>query len=214
MVLQFIAEGLIRGCSYALVALGFAFIYNTTRIFHFAHGAIYTLAAYLFFTFWNLWHFPLILSLFLVLGSMALVGIFVDATVHLPLVRRDATPIVHIVSSLGLYIIIVNFIAMIYGSETKIPLPDIQPTYNFATISLSRIQIFIFACFILISAIFLLVLKQSRMGTILRAMRDDPQLISVMGINPIYVRYIVFSIGSVLAAVASVLNSLDTGMTP
>lgn len=214
MLLQLLANGLVTGCSYALVALGFALIYNTTRIFHFAHGAVYTLGAYLFFTFWSLWHIPFILSLFLAFIAIALIGILIDETVYLPLVRRGSSPLVYIVSSLGLYIIIINIIAMLYGNETKIPLSGLQPTYTFGGIILARIQLLIFLCFILISVVFFLVLRKTRLGITLRAMRDDPELISVMGIDTIFIRRIVFSLGSVLAAMAAVLNSLDVGMDP
>jgi branched-chain amino acid transport system permease protein len=48
MVAQLLANGIVAGCAYAFVALGFALIYNTTRTFHFAHGAVYTLSAYFF----------------------------------------------------------------------------------------------------------------------------------------------------------------------
>jgi branched-chain amino acid transport system permease protein len=214
MLLQLMANGLITGCSYALVALGFALIYNTTRIFHFAHGAVYTLGAYLLFTYWNLWSIPFIPSLLLAFISMALIGILINEAVYQPLVRRGSSPLVHIVSSLGLYIIIINIIAMLYGNETKIPLPGMQPTYTFAGIILTRIQLLIFLGFILISAVIFLVLRKTRLGITLRAMRDDPELISVMGINPIMVRRIVFALGSILAALASILNSLDVGMDP
>lgn len=214
MLLQLLANGLITGCSYALVALGFALIYNTTRIFHFAHGAVYTLGAYFFFTFWSMWHIPFIPALFLAFVATAIFGILIEQAVYLPLVRRGSSPLVYIVSSLGLYIIIINIIAMLYGNETKIPLPGLQPTYSFGGIILTRIQLLIFLGFILISAVVFLVLRKTRLGITLRAMRDDPELISVMGINPIMVRRIVFALGSILAALASILNSLDVGMDP
>jgi branched-chain amino acid transport system permease protein len=214
MLLQLLANGLITGCSYALVALGFALIYNTTRIFHFAHGAVYMLAAYFFFTCWSIWHIPFILSLLIALFFIALIGILIDETIYLPLVKRGFSPLACIVSSLGLYIIMVNVIAMIYGNETKIPLPGIQPTYTFGSIILARVQLLIFICFVLISAVIFLVLRKTRLGITLRAMRDEPGLISVMGINPISIRRIVFSLGSVLAATAAILNSLDVGMDP
>ncbi len=214
MLLQLIANGLITGCSYALVALGFALIYNTTRIFHFAHGAVYTLGAYFLFTCWNLWHIPFILSLLLAFIAIALIGILIDEMIYHPLVRRGSSPLVHIVSSLGLYIIIVNVIAMLYGNETKIPLPGLQPTYSFAGIILTRIQLLIFICFIVITTVVFLALRKTRLGITLRAMRDDSELISVMGINPTMIRRIVFALGSILAALAAILNSLDVGMDP
>jgi hypothetical protein len=46
MIEQLILNGIITGSIYFLVAIGFALIYQTTRFFHFAHGAVYTFGAY------------------------------------------------------------------------------------------------------------------------------------------------------------------------
>jgi branched-chain amino acid transport system permease protein len=62
---QLIANGIIAGSIYALVALGFNVIYRTVRFFHFAHGVIYTVGAYSAYVFIVLWGFDLISGFFL-----------------------------------------------------------------------------------------------------------------------------------------------------
>ncbi len=47
MLVQFLANGVITGMIYSLVGLGFALVYNTTRIFHVAYAAIYMVAPYI-----------------------------------------------------------------------------------------------------------------------------------------------------------------------
>jgi branched-chain amino acid transport system permease protein len=59
MFVQFVINGFITGILYSLSALGFALVYNTTRVFHIAAAAIYVAAAhvlpqlliYFFFTY-------------------------------------------------------------------------------------------------------------------------------------------------------------------
>ena len=46
MIPQLVANGLISGCAYALVALGFGLVYRTARFFHFAHAAVFLSGAY------------------------------------------------------------------------------------------------------------------------------------------------------------------------
>lgn len=46
MLNQLLPNGIIAGSIYSLIALGFSLIYQTTRFFHFAHGAVYTFGAY------------------------------------------------------------------------------------------------------------------------------------------------------------------------
>jgi branched-chain amino acid transport system permease protein len=214
MLIQLLANGFASGCGYALVALGFALIYNTTRTFHFAHGAIYTLAAYLFYTLKNLWHIPLSISLLTSLALIALSSILIEDFLYLPLLKREASLLIHLLSSLGAYIVIVNLIAMIYGNETKIISPGIQPTYKIGSVILTRIQLIIVLAFLLLFGAFLMLLKKTHLGKIFRAMRDDPELVSAMGINPLRIRKVVFALGSFLAGVASILMALDVGMDP
>jgi branched-chain amino acid transport system permease protein len=48
----------------------------------------------------------------------------------------------------------------------------------------------------------------------IRAMRDDVELLSSIGINPQHVRRIVFALGSSLAGVSAMLTGLDVGIDP
>lgn len=47
MIQQLILNGIIAGSIYALIAIGFTVIYRTVKFFHFAHGIVYTIGAYL-----------------------------------------------------------------------------------------------------------------------------------------------------------------------
>ncbi|MBN1155650.1 branched-chain amino acid ABC transporter permease [candidate division KSB1 bacterium] len=214
MLLQLLANGIISGCSYAIVALGFAFIYNTTRTFHFAHGGVYTLSVYLFYTLYNLWALPLIVAIVITVAVTAFVGILIDKIIYIPLVKRGSSLFIQMLSSLGLYIVLINFVAMIYGNETKVLSPGIQPTYSFGSLILTQIQLATAIAFVVLFIGVIVVLKKTRLGKTIRAMRDDPQLVSVLGINPRRVRRVVFALGSALAACAAVLSGLDIGTDP
>ncbi|MDZ7369531.1 MAG: branched-chain amino acid ABC transporter permease [candidate division KSB1 bacterium] len=214
MVTQLLANGLIAGCAYALVALGFALIYNTTRTFHFAHGAVYTLSAYFFYTLRNLWEWPLIPAFVVTLLIIAVLGILIDEFLYMPLVKRGSSQLIQLLSSLGLYIVLINFIAMIYGNETKVLNPGVQPTFSIGSLILTQIQVATAIVFVALFIGLIVLLKKTRLGKIIRAMRDDSQLVSVMGINPRRVRRVVFAMGSALAAVAAMLLGLDVGIDP
>ena len=128
MLAQLLANGLVTGCGYAIVALGFAFIYNTTRVFHFVHGAIYVLSAYLLYTLYSVWHVPIVVALIAVPLLAALIGVLVDEVLYRPLVKRGSSLLIQMLSSLGLYIVLVNVIAMVYGNETKVCLLYTSPS--------------------------------------------------------------------------------------
>jgi branched-chain amino acid transport system permease protein len=214
LVVQLLANGFVNGCGYALVALGFAFVYNTTRIFHFAHGAVYALAAYVFYSLFEQLGIPIILAAPGTVLLIAIAGVLIDELVHAPLDQRDASMLIHLLSSIGLYTVIVNVIALLYGNETKVLSAGGGATYSFGGVTLVRIQVVtVIAAVVILVAVFV-VLWKTRLGKMLRAMRDDPELVTVMGINPRSLRWAVFSLGSGLAAVAAILMGLDVGIDP
>ena len=67
MLAQFIASGIVVGCIYALVAVGFTMIYNATETVNFAVGESLMLGAYFILTFYKLWGLPYPLALLLTL---------------------------------------------------------------------------------------------------------------------------------------------------
>ncbi len=214
MLWQLLANGFVNGCLFALTAFGFALIYNTTRIFHIAHGAIYTAGAYLCYVFLVKlgWNMPL--AIILALTLTALLGILTELLVYAPLERRGASLLVALLSSLGLYIALVNFIAMVFGNETKVLRPGVEATFHFGPIILTRIQFaqVITACVLL--PLLLLLLRLTDWGKKIRALRDNPTLTEVMGVNTRVVRLFVFALGSALAGISAVLSALDIGMDP
>ena len=56
MFLQLLVNGLQLGALYALTAVGFSLIFGSTKIFHFAHGATLTIAAYVFYELYAVLH--------------------------------------------------------------------------------------------------------------------------------------------------------------
>jgi branched-chain amino acid transport system permease protein len=214
MLIQLLANGLVVGCSYGLVALGFALIYNTTRIFHFGHGAIYVLSAYIFHVLHNLWHLPGALSVAATLILAAACGIAVDELVYAPLMRRGAPPSVAMLSSIGFYVVVVNLITLIFGSATVVLVAGTQPTVSLGPVVLTRFQVATALSFVLLFALVVLLLRVTGLGKLIRAARDNPVLVSAIGIGPRRARWAVFALGSALAAVAALLLGSDLGLDP
>lgn len=214
MLLQLLANGLVAGCLYALVALGFALIYNTTRIFHIAHGALYTSSAYSLYVFLVLLRWPLPLAFGATLVLSALLGMAVELTVYAPLVKKGTSTLTALLSSLGLYIALVNTIALIFGNETKVLRPGVEKTYHIGPVLLTRIQVTQALAFGLLFPAMVLLLRKTLWGKAVRAVRDNPTLTQVMGLNLQAIRLSVFALGSALSAVAAMLQALDVGMDP
>jgi branched-chain amino acid transport system permease protein len=211
---QVLANGIVAGCLYALVAYGFALIYNTTRTFHFAHGAAYAFCIYMLYTLRNIAELPLWLAILLSVVLTALLGIAIDEFVYRPLVERKSSLLLQLLSSLAVYMIVVNVIIMFYGNEAKVLNPEIQRTFTFGNIILSAYQVATVICALALIGLVALGLRLTRLGRLIRALRDDVELITILGRNPRHLRWLVFALGSALAGVAAVLQGLDIGTYP
>ena len=53
LLAQLLINGIANGAVYALMAVGFAIVFNATHVFHLAHGAVLTFAAYCFYLLWR-----------------------------------------------------------------------------------------------------------------------------------------------------------------
>ncbi len=214
MLFQLLINGIVKGALIALAGLGFALYYNTTRIFHIAYAAIYTSAAYFFFSFYRLFdqHW-LPAFLFTAIATMIL-GLVIEGLVYRPLSRRHSSLNIILVASIGLMIVIVNLIAMLYGNEVKVIVQGISPSVSFGDMIITIPQIYqlFISLFFIISA--LLFLKLTRWGKITRAIRDDDQLSMAMGVNIWKMRFSLMAASSLLVAVPSVLTASDVGMDP
>jgi len=214
VLLQLVANGLVTGCLYALVASGLGLIYNTAKVFHFAHGAIYTAAAYLCYALLIRLDWPLALAIGLAVLLTAFLGVLTEVIVYAPLARRRASPLVALLSALGLYVAIVNLIALLFGNETKVLRPGAEATLHLGPVILTRVQVAQLITALLLLLLLLIFLRTTTWGRMIRAVRDNPTLAMVMGVNVGAARLLVFALGSALAGVAAILSALDVGMDP
>ena len=214
MILQFLANGIAQGSVYALVAFGFALIYRTIRVFNIAQGATYTVSAYIFFTFAKIINLPTLISLIIGIFAGIVLTTITESFIFYPLYKRDASSGIALISSLGIYIFMVNLIALFYGNETKILSPGIEKTFSFWGIILTRIQIFEILVGLLFIPAFLIYLKKSIIGREISGIIDNPKLALAMGMDIKKIRLIAGSFGAGFIGLASALVALDVGIDP
>jgi branched-chain amino acid transport system permease protein len=214
MLIQLLANGIIMGSIYSLVALGFALVYNTTRIFHIDYAAIYMFASYMMLSFYKSLQLPLLLAFLIAIVFTVGLSILIERAVYLPLAKRKSSLNVVLISSIGVMIVVVNTIAMFYGNETKILNPNISKSVTLGNIILTHSQLAQLVVSLLLIGIFLLFLKHSKFGIKTRAMRDDDVLCTVFGLNINRMRLNLFGLSALFAAVGSGLVAYDVGMDP
>jgi branched-chain amino acid transport system permease protein len=214
MIWQLIVNGIITGTIYGVVALGFALVYNTTRIFHIAYAAIYMIAPYFLLFFLKTSGLPMIISIILAFLGTIVIGLSTELLVYSPLVRHNSSSNVIMVSSIGVMIVIINIIALLFGNGAKIINSGISKSIAFGTILITHIQLIQFFSSLLLFAVFFTFLKFTKFGIQTRAYRDDISLSEVLGMNTLKMRRSLFILSSFFAAIGSCLIAYDVGMEP
>lgn len=214
MIWQFIIKGLITGILYSLFAIGFAMVYNTTRIFHIAAAGIYVFAAYMF------WFFVAEVGLSIISASLVAIALTMvlsllsELLVYRPLKNKNASLNVAMVASIGAMTVIVNTIALCFGNETKIIENSILQSLTFGDIIITAPQKYQAMIGIAVLIIFLVILQRTNWGLRLRALSADETLFETLGYDTKTTRMMVFLVSGAFIAIASCLTVYDVGLDP
>ena len=212
--LQLAITGLQTGALYALTAVGFSLIFGSTRIFHFAHGATFVLAAYIFYFCINEGYGPLLG----ILGATAAAigfGVFMDRLIYAPIQRHEGSFFTVFVASFGVGIALQNLIGMIFGRSFVTVTTSLSRSVKMAEgIYVSPLAWVAVGCALVFFIGLQLFLKRTHVGMSLRALADNPDLIGVFGLSPRRISTSAFALGSLLVVPAAVITSATSGLNP
>src|SRR5579883_2626214 len=113
---QLVLNGLANGAVYALMAVGFAIVFNATHVFHLAHGAVLTFAAYCFYLLVAVAGLGLILAVPITVALAALFGCLIELGIYAPLRARGAGSAGLMIASLGFLALCQNVYAIIFST--------------------------------------------------------------------------------------------------
>jgi branched-chain amino acid transport system permease protein len=182
--LQYFISGLSTGSIYALVALGLALIYRSTRILNFAHGDMATAGTFFAFTLLGLnFHFTLSFLLALLFGAdIAMVFYF---AVLIPAQRREATQLGQIILTLGFGLILQGLISYFGGTEPQsfpFPLSDTTIYHLGGGVVISQLGLGTLCISLLASILFYLLVQKTRIGLAMRATSENLPGAQTLGI--------------------------------
>ncbi len=211
---QFLINGVCRGGTFALVALGFGLIYSTTKVFHLAHASVFVGAAYAFIASYAWWKWPFLAAILFTLALSAVIGVVIEWLVYRPLNQKGASPTVILLSSLGVQIMGVNLVALIFGNQPQVLQNEIGPSVHIGSVILTRVQLLQAVTAATVLAGLWWFLRATQLGRTFRAVADDQTLASVLGMPVAKIRVIAFAIGSVVCGIGAILVVADIGIEP
>jgi branched-chain amino acid transport system permease protein len=214
LLLQLAIDGLTSGALYALVAVGFAIIYNGTRILHLAHGAVFTFGGYVLYVLVVLLHLPVPLGIAGTILAAAGFGAAIEVAIYRPLRGRGSSAAALLVASLGVLTLCQAAFALVFGTDTRNLHEGPLPIIEVGDIIVTTLSIVAAVVTILVFPVLQLFLSWSRYGRAIRALADNPSLAIVRGLETGRLHILIFALGSALAGIAVILVAYDLGVTP
>jgi len=205
MLLQQIINGIVVGSVYSLTAMGATLVYSILRILDISNAGAYALGAYI-----GLFSYVatsnLILSFLIGMIAMGIWGILVQKFLYLPLLGKS--PLISLITSIGLFIFLGDFIRLWAGPQMKAFPSDL--TLPFSGIKTENLTIMgVWLLVLLITAILLFTLwyliTKTKIGLAWRATAQDLEIAKAMGINVNIVVAFNFFLGYSFAASAGIM---------
>lgn len=206
---NYLVNGVVLGCIYALGAIGITMLFGILRLSHFAHGDMMTLGAYLALALVWMTGQPVWLVLPPAMALTAVVAIAVDRACYRPL--RGVPTIVTVIASFGVALMIRSAIQVIFGVQIQSYARGFQrPVLLLESIRILPRHLWIIAATAGLVLALQLFLTHARLGKAMRAMSDNPSLARISGIPVDRVVIATWAIGGGLAAAGGIFLALDT----
>ncbi len=205
--LQQLINGIGLGCTYALVALGYALVFGVLNVLNMAHGDVFMIGAYLgLFALVFLNVHPILSVLFAFIGTFML-GMLMERLAIRPTKGIHLAPLI---TTIGVSIILQNMVRTVYGPQQE-RMPVESGILTFGSITLPSILLINLAVSILLMIGLSVWINKAKMGKAIQAAAENAEIASAYGINVGMIMTITVGLASGLGGLAGVLLGMTLG---
>ena len=196
-----IANGLVLGFVYVLIAVGLSITFGLLGVINFAHGAFFALGAYFA---WQMFQWFGWGAVLLAPPLVGLVGMAVEATLIRRLYGKEP---LSLVVTFALALLIEALIRFVWGADGKPfnPPPFLAGIIEFGPLLITKYRAAVLGVTIATLLALWAFLAWTPYGRVLRAGSRDPEMVELLGINLPRVLNLAFGLGCAMAAIAGVL---------
>jgi branched-chain amino acid transport system permease protein len=210
-LLEAIINGLLLGGVLALLALGLNLIFGVIDVVWIAYADIVMCGMYVIYFLYAQYGVPLPLAFLIAIVAVAGFGVLVHLLIIAPVI--NSPPLNQLLATGGLLFFLQSFATLLFGTEfrnigVRLPILEIASIY----ISFARLIAFGFG---LVGAVALyLFLKRTYIGTAIRAIAQDRDIVGLMGVDQRRIYLVTSAIGGALAGLAACLLGLQYDVHP
>lgn len=213
IVPQLIANGIIAGGIYALVALGYTMVYGILKFINFAHGEIVMIGAYIAWLLAVLLGVNIMLAFFVSCITCGILGFLIEKIAYKPL--RNRSRLAPLITAIGVSLLLQSVALLAFGAQIRTFQSGIvEKGISILGASITKLQLVIIVVALALMVTLHLFMRHTRTGKAMRAVADNPVVAATVGINVDKVISAIFVTGSVLAAAAGVLVGMEQNLQP
>lgn len=211
MIIQLLLNIILSFSLISLVGISFFYIFNTAKYYAIHHASIITIAGFLISVLYKN-GFPLYLTILISVIASTFIGISIEFLLFRNIRKTHQKTFYLIIASLGVYIVLQNILVILFGEDFKIIPLNNGSSNNIFGAFITNIQIITFFVNAIVIAGSVIFFKFSKLGNEMRAVSENAELSSILGINSNKIILYAFSIGSFIASIAGILITFDVGM--
>ena len=203
--LQLLISGISTGAIYALAAIGFVLLWQTTGTINFAQGEFVMLPSLIMLAFVVYTGMPLWVSfaITLVISGVLLGGVF-KAVVVQPMIRHGVLPL--IIATIALSILMREGAKEFFWNEAQpFPMPVPYVVLHFGEVTLTSHHLFSLGVAILLVGFLQWFLARTRTGRSMQAVAQNPDTAAILGIDVKRMVSLAFLVNAALVTVAAIL---------
>ena len=203
-------NGLATGMLIFLLAAGLTLIFGLMDVLNFAHGGLFAWGAYS-----GIWIYTTTGSFFIgIIGAILtgfILGIITEKWIIKPVYGNHVQ---QILITLGLMLVLSEMLKVIWGPNqiTATPPDFLKGSWEIGNMIIIKYRVFIIAVGLFVFAGVQFLLKNTKIGLVVRAGVMNKEMVQALGINIKKVFMFVFMIGSGMAALGGVLFGPYSGV--
>ena len=210
-LLEAVINGVLLGGVLALLSLGLNLIFGVIDVVWICYAELIMLGMYGMYFLFTVYHAPIWVAAILCVVSVAILGVLLHVLVIAPLL--GAAPINQLLATGGVLFFLQSAATVLFGIEFK-NLGLRLPVLKVAGMFVSYSRLLAFAAALISMVLVYLWLTRTYTGTAIRAIAQDRQIMSLMGVDSRRIYLVTSALGGGLAGLAACLLVLQYDVHP
>jgi branched-chain amino acid transport system permease protein len=210
---QALAQGLLIGSTYGLLALGMGLVYGVSGVVNFSHGDFISLGMFMCLALYSAFSLDPYVSVIITVPLMTAIGAVVYLYLIRPMVGHQFLMVVQL--TLGLSLVLQNGILMIFGGQpARTPSVVESKLFILGDVVLRVPHIIAFVISFVLAIGLYIMLRSTDFGRSIRAVHQNAHAAALMGIDVGRVQVLTFALGIGILALAAALLLPGTPIQP